>query len=91
MLGLGLPHALERSLATTNPTENLNSLARRVCVRVMRWRNGEMMLRWMTAAMSEATKGFRRLKGTLEMPLLIAWLRRNDQAIDGESKGNVAA
>ena len=91
VLGLGLPRALERSLATTNPIENLNSLARRVCGRVKRWRNGEMILRWMTAAMSEAAKGFRRLKGYAGMPLLTAWLSRNDQAIDGHPDVDVAA
>ena len=91
MIGLNLPRALERTLATTNPIENLNSLARRVCGRVKRWRNGEMILRWMTAAMSGATNGFRRLKGHAGMPLLLAWLKRNDAAIDGEAKGNVAA
>ena len=91
VIGLNLPRALERTLATTNPIENLNSLTRRTCGRVKRWRNGEMILRWMTAAMSEATNGFRRLKGHAGMPLLLAWLRRNDQALDGEAKWNVAA
>ena len=91
VVGLGLPRALERSLATTNPIENLNSLARRVCGRVKRWQSGEMILRWMTAAMSEAAKGFRRLKGYAGMPLLLAWLRRCDEGIDGEAKVNVAA
>jgi transposase-like protein len=91
VVGLGLPRALERTLATTNPIENLNSVARRVCGRVKRWRGGEMILRWMTAAMGEATKGFRRLKGHAGLPVLIAWLRRNDEAIDGETKTNVRA
>jgi transposase-like protein len=91
VVGLGLPRALERTLTTTNPIENLNSVARRVCGRVSRWRGGEMIIRWMTAAMSEAAKGFRRLKGHAGMPALIAWLRSHDQAIDGVSKLNVAA
>jgi len=91
VVGLGLPRALERTLATTNPIENLNSVARRVCGRVKRWRGGEMIVRWMVGAMSEAAKGFRRLKGHAGMPLLIAWLRRNDEAIDREAKLNVGA
>lgn len=89
VVGLGLPRALERTLATTNPIENLNSVARRVCGRVTRWRGGEMIVRWMVGAMSEAAKGFRRLKGHAGMPLLLAWLRRNDETIDGEAKLNV--
>ena len=91
MIGLNLPRALERTLATTNPIENLNSLTPRTCGRVKRWRNGEMILRWMTAAMSEATKGFRRLKGHAGMPLLLAWLKRNDAAIDDDARKSVAA
>ena len=91
VIGLNLPRALERTLATTNPIENLNSLTRRTCGRVRRWRSGDMILRWMTAAMSEATNGFRRLKGHGGMPLLLAWLKRNDAAIDGDSKQSVAA
>ena len=91
VVGLGLPRALERTLATTNPIENLNSVARRVCGRVKRWRGGEMIVRWMVRAMSEAAKDFRRLKGHAGMPLLIAWLRRNDEAIDREARLNVGA
>ena len=91
VVGLSLPRALERTLATTNPIENLNSVARRVCGRVKRWNGGEMILRWMTGAMSEASKGFRRLKGHAGIPALIAWLRRNDQVIDAPAKANVAA
>jgi putative transposase len=81
VLRLGLPRALERTLATTNPIENLNSVARRVCGRVTRWRSGEMILRWMVAAMSEAAKGFRRLKGHAGMPLLIARLKAHDDLL----------
>lgn len=39
-LGMNLPRALERTLATTNPIENLNLLTRRTCGRVKCWRNG---------------------------------------------------
>jgi transposase-like protein len=85
VLRLGLPRALERTLATTNPIENLNSAARRICGRVKHWRSGEMILRWMTAAMREAAKGFRRLKGHSGMPLLIARLKANDDLLSNSS------
>jgi len=85
VLGFGLPRALERTLATTNPIENLNSTARRVCGRVKRWRAGEMILRWMTGAMSEAAKGFRRLKGHAGMPLLVARLKANDDLLSNRT------
>jgi putative transposase len=35
---------------------------------VKRWRGGLMVLRWTAAAVLEAVKGFRRLKGHADMP-----------------------
>ena len=37
-----------------------------------------MVLRWVGAAVAEAEKGFRRLKGHWGMPSLLAALRKND-------------
>lgn len=79
VMGLGLPRALERTLATTNPIENLMNAVRRVSGRVKRWRGGEMILRWMGAAVGEAQNGFRRLKGHAGMPKLVAALKANDE------------
>ena len=79
-----LPPALERTLSTTNPIENLNDQIRRVTRRVKRWRDGQMVLRWTSAALLEAEKGFHRLKGHKGMPTLVAALRRNDAQLDGD-------
>jgi hypothetical protein len=37
-----------------------------------------MVLRWVAAALGEASKGFRRLKGYRDMPKLLAALRAHD-------------
>jgi putative transposase len=78
VLRLPLSDRLRRSLATTNPIESLMSRTRHVHRNVKRWRHGKMMIRWMTAAVFEAAKGFRRLKGCKDLPALVAALRRRD-------------
>lgn len=68
---MGLPANLERALSTTNPIENLNSTIRRVTRNVKRWRDGNMVKRWIAASVLEAQRGFRRLRGFKGMPILI--------------------
>lgn len=86
VMRLELPRALERTLSTTNAIENLMSRARTVTRNVKRWRGGEMVLRWMAAAASEAEKGFRRLKGHAGVPKLVAVLRERDARIEAGEK-----
>jgi hypothetical protein len=38
-----------------------------------------MMLRWVAAGILEAVKGFRRVKGYADMPMLVAALRARDR------------
>lgn len=83
VLRMGLPETLERILASTNIIENLNGTMNRVSRNVKNWQTGTMALRWYAAAMAEAQKGFRRLKGYQGMKILIAALRAHDDAIDG--------
>jgi transposase-like protein len=78
---LGLTGALEKSLRTTNPIENLNSGIRRISKRVKRWRSGKMVLRWAAASALDAEKRFRRLKGYKAMPFLLAALRNHDRQL----------
>jgi hypothetical protein len=42
-----------------------------------------MVLRWVAAALDDAAKGFRRLKGHAGMPKLVAALRARDARLDG--------
>lgn len=81
VLTLKLSPRLRRSLATTNAAESLLSRTRHVKRNVKRWRSGQMMLRWVAAGILEAVKGFRRLKGYADMPMLVAALRARDRQL----------
>src|SRR5580692_3062190 len=67
---LGVPGALRRTLATTNPIESALTVTRRVTARVTRWRDGDMRRRWCVAALLRAEGKFRRVKGHRAMPAL---------------------
>ncbi len=67
---LGLPLELRRSLASTNIIESMNSTVRQVCRNVKRWRNAGTALRQPAAGMTEAGKGFRRVKAYRQLPVL---------------------
>lgn len=88
---LSLLPALERTLSTTNPIENLNSSIRRVLRRVKRWRDGDMIKRWVTTALMESERGFRRLRGYKGMPALVAAVRRSAERTDPIDANEVAA
>jgi len=91
VITLGLSDRLRQSLATTNAIESLLSRTRHVKRNVKRWRGGQMVLRWTAAAVLEAVKGFRRLKGHKDMPKLVAALRARDQRLGiAASAENVA-
>jgi transposase-like protein len=81
VLTLHLSARLHRSLATTNAAESLLSRTGHVKRNVKRWRSGQMMLRWVAAGVLEAVKGFRRVKGSADMPMLVAALRARDRQL----------
>ena len=68
---LGLTGALQRTLRSTNLTENLNGLVERCIRNVKRWRGGEMIQRWISTARLDAERRFRRVRGFREMPKLM--------------------
>ena len=74
VIRLGLPSELRRSLACTNIIENMMGTVRRVCRNVKRWQDASMALRWTSAAMLEAAKGFRRLTAYKQLSALRAVL-----------------
>jgi putative transposase len=82
--------ALYRSLRSTNPIENLNGAVAQFAHNVRRWRDGEMIVRWVATAVSEAEKQFRRLRGYKEMPLLIAALDAHADSLRLDTKRKVA-
>ena len=80
MLRLGVPGALRRTLATTNPIESALSVTRRVTARVTRWRDGEMRRRWCVAGLLRAESKFRRVKGHRSMTTLLKALEASARA-----------
>jgi transposase-like protein len=71
---LGITGALYRTLRTTNPIENLNGTIAWYTRNVKRWRDGQMTLRWVASALSDAKDRFRKLRGYRDMKLLMAAL-----------------
>ena len=74
--GLGITGALYRTLRTTNPIENLNGSIARYTRNVKRWRDGEMTLRWVASALTDAKDRFRKLRGYRELKLLLGALEK---------------
>ena len=71
---LGLTGALQRTLRSTNAIENLNGSVERYTRNVKRWRGGEMIQRWVSAALLDAERRFRRVRGFRDMPRLMSVL-----------------
>ena len=76
---LGIHGALYRTLRTSNPIENLNGLIGHYTRNVKRWRDGEMVLRWIGTALHEASGGFRAVRGFRDMKPLVAALEEHVQ------------
>ena len=72
--GLGITDALYRTLRTTNPIENLNGSIGHYTRNVKRWKDGQMTLRWVASALSDASGRFRKLRGHRDIKTLIAAL-----------------
>ena len=75
VMRLNLPTSLRRTFATTNAIENMNGSLRRIARNVKRWKDEKMIRRWVALGIAEAQKGFRRVKGYVNMPSLVAAIR----------------
>jgi transposase-like protein len=71
---LEMPEMLGGSLRSTNMIESMFSGARQRMKNVRRWRSVEQSSRWTAAALLEAEKMFRRIKGCADMPKLVSAL-----------------
>ena len=71
---LGVPPTLARTLRSTNSIESMIAICREHAANVKRWRDGQMVLRWVAAGMGEAAIQFRRVNGYLHLPALRAAL-----------------
>ena len=84
---LGITGALYRTLRTTNPIENLNGSIAHFTRNVKRWKDGQMTLRWIAAALSDTKGRFRKLRGHRDMKLLLAVLAaKSDQVAKTQRK-----
>jgi putative transposase len=86
---LGITGALYRTLRTTNPIENLNGSIARFTRNVKRWKDGQMTLRWVAGAFSDAKERFRKLRGHRDVKLLLAALKA--KSVDTTSTERKAA
>ena len=57
-----------------SPSERMIEICRDHSSNVKRWRDGQMVLRWCAAGMTEAASQFRRVKGYRQLPALRAAL-----------------
>lgn len=76
LIGLGIDGALYRTLRTTNPIENLNGRIAHHTRNVKRWRDGQMVLRWIAAGLNQARRGFRAVRGHRDMTRLTSALAK---------------
>ena len=84
---LGITGALYRTLRTTNPIENLNGSIAHFTRNVKRWKDGQMTLRWIAGALSDAKGRFRKLRGHRDMKILLAALKaKSANVTDAERK-----
>ena len=84
---LSITGALYRTLRTTNPIENLNGSIANFTRNVKRWRDGQMTLRWIAGALSDAKGRFRKLRGHRDMKTLLAALKaKAASVIDAERR-----
>ena len=67
---LGRPASLNRCLGTTNIIENPNGGVRRRTGRVTHWQDSTMILRWCAGAFLACERGFRKIMGYSELPVL---------------------
>lgn len=86
LMRLGVSGRLLQSLRSTNAIESVNDKIATYARRVKRWRGGKMILRWVGAAVLDARRGFRRVKGHRDMHVLVAALQRHDTALHSETE-----
>jgi hypothetical protein len=74
---LALPGELRRLFSSTNMIESCFSRADDLCRNVKRWRDANMAWRWAGTVLLEADRGFHRIKGYRQIPLLTEALSKS--------------
>jgi transposase-like protein len=88
--GLGITGALYRTLRSTNPIENLNGLIAHYTRNVKRWKDGQMVLRWVASALADAATRMRKLRGHGQMKTLLKALDAKAAELDQRSMRKAA-
>ena len=83
---LGVSGTLYKKLRSTNAIENLNSGIVTYSRNVKRWRGGSMAVRWVSAAIVEAEKKFRRVQGWRDIKKLMQALDDIEKKHEAEAK-----
>ncbi len=83
---LGLGGTLYKKLRSTNAIENLNSGIVTYSRNVKRWQGGSMVVRWVSAAIVEAEKKFRRVHGWRDIKKLVQALTAIEQEQEAKAK-----
>ncbi len=86
LLHLGVTGTLLESLRSTNAIESLNDKIATYTRRVKRWQGGKMMLRWVGAAILDARKGFRGVRGLNNMSRLVNALERHEKSLHEDNE-----
>lgn len=81
VIDLGLDAALYRTFSTTNPIENLNGSIAQFTANVKRWHDGQMVLRWIGAALTDASRRFRAVRGYRDMKRLLSALTKRAEGV----------
>ena len=87
---LKIPESLHKCLATTNIIESPQGGVERRTHNVTRWRDADMVQRWVASAWLLTEKHFRRIDGHAELWALAAILGRETKSTNQPSKEKVA-
>jgi transposase-like protein len=87
---LQIPESLHKCLATTNIIESPQGGVERRTHNITRWRDADMVQRWVASAWLLTEKHFRRIDGHANLWALAAILGRENRSIPQPSKEKVA-
>lgn len=79
-----VPPSLHRCLATTNVIESPQAGVRKKTGNVSRWRDGDMVMRWVAGSFLLTEKNFRKIMGYRDLWTLAGILGRNNSASQKE-------
>ena len=76
---LKVPALLRKTLHSTNPIESMFSTVRDCENNIKRYRKGTMAQRWLAAVVLHCEKGFKKVKGFLEIAAVVAAIEKEQE------------